>query len=93
VAEARVSVLVTAYEHERYVARALDGVLDQRGVPFEVLVGDDFWTSPGKLQPQVAHMDEHPGCAMCFLDVLCHYEDGPLSESLRVDPLDPRRAA
>jgi glycosyltransferase involved in cell wall biosynthesis len=133
VAEARVSVLVTAFEHERYVARALEGVLDQRGVPFEVLVGDDastdgtrdvidryarahpglvrtlfpehnlghggsaifaellgrargeyvagldgddFWTSPDKLRRQVAYMDEHPGCAMCFHDVLCRYEDG-----------------
>jgi glycosyltransferase involved in cell wall biosynthesis len=133
VAEARVSVLVTAYEHERYIARALDGVLDQRGVAFEVLVGDDastdgtrdvieryarahpglirtflpernlghggsalfaallersrgeyvagldgddFWTSPEKLQRQVAYMDAHPGCAMCFHDVLCHHEDG-----------------
>jgi glycosyltransferase involved in cell wall biosynthesis len=133
VAEARVSVLVTAYEHERYIGRALEGVLEQRGVPFEVLVGDDastdgtrdvieryarahprlirtflpernlghggsvlfkalleraqgeyvagldgddFWTSPDKLRRQVAYMDEHPGCAMCFHDVVCHYEDG-----------------
>ncbi len=132
-AEARVSVLVTAYGHERYIARALDGVLDQRGMPFELLVGDDastdgtrdvieryarshpglirtflpernlghggselfaallerargdyvagldgddFWTSPNKLREQVAYMDQHPDCAMCFHDVLCHYEDG-----------------
>jgi glycosyltransferase involved in cell wall biosynthesis len=42
VAEPRVSVLVTAYEHERYIARALEGVLEQRDVPFELVVGDDF---------------------------------------------------
>jgi glycosyltransferase involved in cell wall biosynthesis len=37
-----VSVLVSAYNHERYIARALDGVLEQAGVdPWEVLVGDD----------------------------------------------------
>lgn len=37
-----VSVLVTAYEQERYVAQALDSVLNQRlGVPFEVIVGVD----------------------------------------------------
>jgi glycosyltransferase involved in cell wall biosynthesis len=133
VAEPRVSVLITAFEHERYIGRALEGVLEQRGVPFEVLVGDDsssdgtravieryaraqpelirtffpernlghggralfgellarargelvagldgddFWTAPDKLRRQVAHMDARPGCAMCFHDVLCHYEDG-----------------
>jgi glycosyltransferase involved in cell wall biosynthesis len=133
VADPRVSVLITAYEHERYIARALEGALEQRGVAFELLVGDDastdrtrdvidgyaranpdlvrryfpernlghggsalfaallarargeyvagldgddFWTSPDKLQRQVAHMDEHTRCAMCFHDVLCRYEDG-----------------
>jgi glycosyltransferase involved in cell wall biosynthesis len=44
VAEPRVSVLVTAFEHERFIARALDGVLDQRGVSFELLIGDDAST-------------------------------------------------
>lgn len=132
-AEPQVSVLVTAYMHERYIARALEGILDQRGVRFELLVGDDastdgtrevieryarahpglirthfpehnlgqggsaifaellgraqgeyiagldgddFWTSPDKLQQQVAYMEEHPACAMCFHDVLCRHEDG-----------------
>jgi glycosyltransferase involved in cell wall biosynthesis len=37
----RVSVLITSFQHERYIARALDGVLEQRGVEFELLVGDD----------------------------------------------------
>jgi glycosyltransferase involved in cell wall biosynthesis len=133
VAQPRLSVLITSYQHERYVARALDGVLEQRGVEFELLVGDDastdgtraviqryeqahpevirayfpernlgkggsaifaellrqargdlvaaldgddYWTAPDKLRRQVDHMDAHPGCAMCFHDVLCHYEDG-----------------
>jgi glycosyltransferase involved in cell wall biosynthesis len=133
VAEPRVSVLITAYEHERYIARALDGVLEQRDVGFELIVGDDFssdgtrgviehyarahperirtvlpernlgkggsvlfaelldgargeyvagldgddfWTAPDKLLRQVAHMDAHPECAMCFHDVLCHHDDG-----------------
>jgi glycosyltransferase involved in cell wall biosynthesis len=44
VAELQVSVLLTAYQHERFIARALDGVLSQRGVSFEVLVGDDAST-------------------------------------------------
>lgn len=37
-------MLVTAYEHERFLARALDGVLEQRNVSFELLVGDDAST-------------------------------------------------
>jgi glycosyltransferase involved in cell wall biosynthesis len=147
VTEVRVSVLVTAYQHERYIARALDGVLEQRGVPFELLVGDDastdgtravieryarahpslirtflpernlgqggsaifaellarargelvagldgddFWTSPDKLRLQVAHMDAHPGCAMCFHDVLCSYDDGRPDERFTGEP-DARR--
>jgi glycosyltransferase involved in cell wall biosynthesis len=40
----RVSVVMTTFEHERYIARALDGVLEQRGVDFELLVGDDAST-------------------------------------------------
>lgn len=43
--EVRVSVLVTAYNHESYIARALDGILEQVGAqPWEVLVGDDCST-------------------------------------------------
>jgi glycosyltransferase involved in cell wall biosynthesis len=43
--DVRVSVLVSAYNFERYIARALDSVLEQVGVePWEVLVGDDCST-------------------------------------------------
>jgi glycosyltransferase involved in cell wall biosynthesis len=128
----KVSVLMTSFEHERFIARALDGVLEQRGVEFEVLVGDDastdgtraviaeyerkhpdvirtflprhnlgnggkaifgdliemargdylavldgddYWTAPDKLLRQVAYLDEHPECSMCFHNVLCVYQD------------------
>ncbi|MDQ3849117.1 MAG: glycosyltransferase [Actinomycetota bacterium] len=132
------SVLITTYQHERFVAEALDGVLEQRtDFSFEVLVGDDastdgtravlaryaeahpdrirtylpetnlggggklifqelirrsrgdyiaqldgddYWTSPDKLQRQVAFLDEHPECSMCFHNVLCRYEDGSSPE-------------
>jgi glycosyltransferase involved in cell wall biosynthesis len=39
-----VSVLMTSFQHERFITRALDGVLEQRGVEFELLVGDDAST-------------------------------------------------
>lgn len=137
-AKPRVSVIVTAFQHERYIGRALEGVLEQRGVSFELLVGDDFssdgtravveryardhpesmrtflpdrnlgqggsalfgalldrargefvagldgddyWTEPDKLRQQVAHMDAHPGCAMCFHDVICRHEAGSQPDS------------
>lgn len=41
----RLSVLVTTYQHEAYIAEAVEGVLAQRhDVPFELLVGDDAST-------------------------------------------------
>ena len=40
----RISVLMTSFQHERYIARAIDGVLEQRGMEFELLVGDDAST-------------------------------------------------
>ena len=127
----QVSVLLTCYQHEAYIAQAIESVLAQRGVEFELLVGDDastdasrgliaeyarahpgvvrtffpernlgqggkpifgelidrsrgrylamldgddYWTSPDKLRRQVAELDEDPGCAMCFHDVLNVYE-------------------
>jgi glycosyltransferase involved in cell wall biosynthesis len=41
----RVSVLITAFNHEQFIARALEGAVEQRDVgPYEVLVGDDCST-------------------------------------------------
>jgi glycosyltransferase involved in cell wall biosynthesis len=37
----RVSIVVTSYQHERYIETALESVLAQRGVNLEILVGDD----------------------------------------------------
>jgi glycosyltransferase involved in cell wall biosynthesis len=142
----RVSVLLTSFEHERYIAQALDGVLAQRGVDFELLVGDDastdgtraviaeyarahpgvirtllpqrnlgnggkaifsdlielargdylavldgddYWTAPDKLLRQVAYLDEHPECSMCFHDVLCVYEDGARADEPYNGPDQP----
>lgn len=33
-----------------------------------LLDGDDYWTSPHKLQRQADFLDEHPECALCFHD-------------------------
>jgi len=40
------------------------------------LEGDDYWTSPHKLQKQADFLDNHPECASCFHSVAELYEDG-----------------
>jgi glycosyltransferase involved in cell wall biosynthesis len=40
------------------------------------LDGDDFWSSPHKLQKQVDFLDAHPECAICSHDVTILHEDG-----------------
>lgn len=49
---------------------------DVRGRYVAMLDGDDYWTSPHKLALQVAHLEAHPECSMCFHDVLVIQEDG-----------------
>ena len=39
-----------------------------------LLEGDDFWTSPTKLQKQLQFLDDHPECGMCFHNVAHLYE-------------------
>ncbi len=41
-----------------------------------LLEGDDYWTSPHKLQKQVDFLDSHPECAICFHKSNMLYEDG-----------------
>ena len=127
----KVTVILTTYNHEKYIEQALDSVLIQEATfGFEVVVledcsgdrtrdilldyqkrapskirlilaernqcsnepfatafqasqsqyiavldGDDYWTSPHKLQKQVDFLDAHPECAMCFHNVTVFYED------------------
>ena len=131
-AEPKVSVLIIAYMHEKFIAQAIDSVLTQEtDFPFEVVIaednspdntrkiiegyeqrhpdkvrllareqnlgmlrnwvdaygtcrgkyiaaleGDDYWTSPRKLQMQVDALDTHPDWVICFHNVRCFYEDG-----------------
>ena len=118
----KVSVLTITYNHEKYIAQAIESVLIQevnfdyelvigedcstdktreividyqrkyphkirlllneknlgmhrnfaqtyhacRGQYIAVLEGDDFWTSPHKLQKQVDFLDNNPDFAICF---------------------------
>jgi glycosyltransferase involved in cell wall biosynthesis len=127
----KVSVIILTYNHEPFIAQALDGALMQqtdfeyeiligedcsgdntrtiivdyekrypdrfrlflnernlgayknctqileacRGEYIAVLEGDDYWTSPHKLQMQVGLLDKHPELVMCFHNVKIVYED------------------
>lgn len=55
------------------VRRAIDTA---RGEYLALLDGDDFWTSPHKLQKQVDFLDARPGCSLSFHNVDVVYEDG-----------------
>ncbi len=45
-----------------------------RGEYVALLDGDDFWTSPFKLQKQVHFLDNHPECSICFHPVVNLFE-------------------
>ena len=129
--EPKVSVLMITYNHEKFIAQAIESVLMQKtDFPFELVIGedcstdrtgeivreysrkypevirapvrernlgmhengrqvffasrgkylaflegDDYWTSPRKLQVQADLLDAHPETAVCGHHVVCHYED------------------
>jgi glycosyltransferase involved in cell wall biosynthesis len=47
-----------------------------RGTYIAILEGDDYWTSPDKLQVQVDALDAHPDWVLCFHTVQVVREDG-----------------
>jgi glycosyltransferase involved in cell wall biosynthesis len=126
----KVTVLVITYNHERFIAQALESVLMQKtNFDYEILIsedcstdrtrqividyqraypekvrlllskknihnnqvvvrgikaacgeyialldGDDYWTSPDKLQKQADFLDNHPECSMCFHNAKIFHE-------------------
>jgi len=141
-----VSVLLTTYNQEKYIAQALDSVLMQEtDFDYEIVIledcstdatreivltyqkrypnkirlrlaarnqcsnkpfaeefqaapsgyiatldGDDYWTSPKKLQTQVEFLRSHPECALCFHNALRIYEDQSRAQ-VRYNPSHQKR--
>lgn len=61
-----------------------------RGEYIAILDGDDYWTSPNKLQQQVDFLDNHSECAICFHDVTTIFEDKS-RPSRRYNDFEPSR--
>jgi len=54
----------------------VDALRHCQGKYIAMLEGDDYWTSPHKLQKQADYLDNHPECAMCFHSTKVIYDDG-----------------
>lgn len=53
-----------------------------RGRYIATMDGDDYWTSPHKLQKQVDFMEAHPDCSTCFHNAQIIWEDGTYAPEL-----------
>ncbi|MFC1704060.1 glycosyltransferase [Candidatus Omnitrophota bacterium] len=59
-----------------------------RGQYIALLDGDDYWTSPQKLQKQVDFLDNNPQCALCFHNVNLVYESNRESHPYHQEKLN-----
>jgi glycosyltransferase involved in cell wall biosynthesis len=57
----------------------MDTLLALRGEFVALLDGDDYWTSPAKLQRQVDFLRANPRFSMCFHNAEVVYEDGSMA--------------
>jgi glycosyltransferase involved in cell wall biosynthesis len=64
-------------EHNKDAFLAFPRVIESaQGKYVALLDGDDYWSSPFKLQRQAEFLDNHPECALCHHNVIELYKDG-----------------
>ena len=52
---------------------------------FALCEGDDYWTSPGKLQKQVNYLESHPDCTLTFHNALIHWYNSNTPDKIFTD--------
>lgn len=74
-------------EHNLGLMRNLpESFLACRGEYVACLDGDDYWTSPHKLQRQVEFLDAHRDYSICFHNALMVWDDGSQGPTLHSPP-------
>ena len=68
--------LLLAEKNQGLVRNFIDTYRACKGEYVATLDGDDYWTSPQKLDKQVTFLDSHRDFAMCFHPVAMVFEDG-----------------
>jgi len=68
--------LILSQQNVASNAVVVRGIEAAQGQYVALLDGDDYWTSPYKLQKQTDFLDSHPECAICFHNVRVVHENG-----------------
>jgi glycosyltransferase involved in cell wall biosynthesis len=79
--------LCLSKENGEYRENRAAAFLTSPGEYIALLDGDDYWTSPHKLQKQADFLDAHPECTLCFHNVKVFSEDGTV-EPWYLNPSD-----
>jgi len=60
------AILQTENQYSKGVSISAIMISKARGKYIAICEGDDYWTSPDKLEKQVLYMEMHPECSMCI---------------------------